>query len=204
MRTVFLSIFLIYFTNVFCQDKEISFEAYSHMRKKGFKISVIEKQDFFVIETQKLDTISKKMNEDKQYKKLSKKHDNLSKSENYDIREIQSLAIEYLEISNKYSITEIDSLIIDKSQFIYYYNLFAQIFKTPINILENKNNTRIVLDGHSIYTIIKNKSRIVYLPLQSPNEKSHPILFNFLKETLNLCRKERPNNTLNTEYTFGN
>ncbi|MCU4189184.1 hypothetical protein M9Q43_08415 [Flavobacterium sp. HXWNR29] len=204
MRTILLSFFLIYFTNVFCQDKEISFEGYSHMRKKGFKIRVIEKEDILIIETRKLDTISKKMLEDKQYKKNSQKIKNLQNQEKFDKREVQSLVIEDLEIRNKYSTQEIDSLIIDKSQFINYYNLFTQIFKTPINILENKSNSRIVLDGHSIPTIIKNKSRVVFLQLQSPNENSHPILFNFLKETLNLYRKEKPTNTLNTEYTFGN
>lgn len=203
MKLLFTVLLSIYFTTGFCQNKEISFQGYSHSKKKGFQVTVSEKDDFLKVEFLKLDTISNQINNDKNYKRNSTKIRKLTKSKNPSPRLIEQLAIEYIELRNKYTFQKKDIIILNRNQYQSYNDSFLQIFKTPIDVLKKQKKTRIVLDGKLISTILKNKNRKLLINLNSPNETSNPILISFLKETLNLYRIQNIDNNSNSEYTLG-
>lgn len=169
------------------------------MRSKGFSIKIMEFENQMMIEARLLDSISDTMSNDKQYKKIIKNHDS---KEPKDFRIKEPDEITFSEIISKYATLEKDTLIINNSQCIDFQNSFHQIFKTPLDVLENKKRVRIVLDGHIVTFTIKNKSAKAYLQLRSPNENSHPVLFNFLKEAIALFRKEKSNDFLEAAYIF--
>lgn len=203
MKLLFTILLSIYFATGFCQNKEISFHGYSHSKKKGFKATVSENDDFLIIEFLKLDTISNQIYNDKNFKRNSKKIRKLTNSKNPSLRLIEQLAIENIELNNKYTSQKKEIIIINRNQYKSYNDSFLQIFKTPIDVIKNNKKTRIVLDGKLISIILKNKNRKLLINLNSQNETSNPILISFLKETLNLYRIQNIDNKLNLDYTLG-
>ena len=83
--------------------------------------------------------------------------------------------------------------------------MFKEILTTPTPILlnESKNKIRIVLDGHSTTFIVKTTKHQDIFHVSSPYEESHPIITKFIKSTFEVFRKEKKNNFLDLEYTFG-
>ena len=68
---------------------------------------------------------------------------------------------------------------------------------------KNKKKARIVLDSQrSIQTILKSNDDIKIIPMMSPDEKSHPLLISFLKNSLNLYREQKQNNFVSKEYIY--
>ena len=205
MRKYILIITLILFGfNLFSQNNEVSFGRYSFMESKGYKVKIKENQADIIIELKLADSISTKLDSDKKYRRLIRKFNRIgSQSNQTDIEVLKSIALDFDKLYEKYTFYKTDVLILDKVIFSEYYNEFTKIINCPISILENKNDSRIVLDGYFLTFIKKTEKQENFLNLNSPNEKSHPFLINFLKETFKVFRNENKNNFVDKEYTFG-
>ena len=189
---------------MFSQNNEVSFGRYSFSESKGYKVKIRENQDKIIIELKLADSISTKIDNDKTYRKLKRKFNRIgSQNEQTDIEVLKSMALDFDKLYEKYTFYKTDTLILDKVIFSEYYNEFARIINCPISILENKNNSRIVLDGYIVTFIKKTEKNENFINIDSPDEESHPILIKFLKDTFKVFRNENKNNFVDKEYTFG-
>jgi hypothetical protein len=126
---------------------------------------------------------------------------NLQKIE-YD--DLIKYVMEMDKIREKYTQYKTDTLLIISENNQNYINLYSEVTSSPKKVLENsiEGKLRIVLDGYSITFDITTETRTDRILLQSPNKESHPILYNFIKETFNIYREEKKNDFLDNEYTF--
>jgi hypothetical protein len=194
--------------NLFSQNNELIFGRYSFMKSKGYKVKIKENQTDIIIELKLADSISTKLYSDKKYRKLSNKlkrifNRNGSKIDLTDSEVLKSIALDFDNLYEKHTFYKTDVLILDKLIFAEYYNEFAKMINCPISILENKNDSRIVLNGYFLTFIKKTEKQDFILNLNSPNEESHPFLIHFLKETFKVFRNENKNNFVDEKYTFG-
>ena len=203
-RHILIIILLLFSFNMFSQNNEVSFGRYSFSESKGYKVKIRENQDKIIIELKLADSISTKIDNDKTYRKLKRKFNRIgSQNEQTDIEVLKSMALDFDKLYEKYTFYKTDTLILDKVIFSEYYNEFARIINCPISILENKNNSRIVLDGYIVTFIKKTEKNENFINIDSPDEESHPILIKFLKDTFKVFRNENKNNFVDKEYTFG-
>lgn len=203
-RHILIIILLLFYLNIFSQSIELSFGRYSFTEAKGYKVKIKENQENVIIELKLADSISTKLDTDKKYKKLRKKLNRIgSQNKQTDIEVLKSIALKFDKLFEKYTFYKTDFLILDKILFSEYYNEFEKIINCPTTILENKNNSRIVLDGYIITFIKKTEKHEEFLNIDSPDEKSHPILIKFIKDTFEVFRNENKNNFVDKEYTFG-
>ncbi len=99
-------------------------------------------------------------------------------------------------LNSIYTIYERDSLFISNTKNEPYFELVQEVLNTSAEILENKNNNRIVIDGEKlIFKITKNGiSQTVYA--YSPTITSNPLLYKLVKETKGLYRLNKKNGIL--------
>jgi hypothetical protein len=202
-----ITLLLIIFLNLYAfgQEESISFSAYNHQKDKGFLIKIFEKENDLLIEYKLADTVSDLLKKDRKYKRLIKKTILNPNPENIEYIDIMKYAMEMDKIRDKYTQYKTDTLFIDNENNQNYINLYSEVTSSSKKVLENsiEGKFRIVLDGYSITFDITTETRTDRILLQSPNKESHPILYNFIKETFNIYREEKKNDFLDKEYTFG-
>jgi hypothetical protein len=100
----------------------------------------------------------------------------------------------------------VDSLYITYNEFPNYKKLLNDLFNSSQTKLENinPNKQRIILDGTPMkFKFSQNGSSIFTTYAHSPSDSSHPLLFNYIKETLSILRKEKQNTLITKEITSG-
>ncbi len=81
-----------------------------------------------------------------------------------------------------------------------YSQLVDQIFAASSESLE-KN--RIVLDGISMVLTLKNDKSARKIYAHSPDKVSHPLIYAFVSETMNLYRQKNGVNSKDKSFTYG-
>ena len=108
-------------------------------------------------------------------------------------------------LREQYSYYSKDSIILKPEKNIAYSNLLQEIFVTSTEKLENKegNKNRFSLDGtiFKFHLLSSAENRIIYA--HSLREKSHPLLYQLLSETLNVYRQTKNNQFLDKRRTSG-
>ena len=106
-------------------------------------------------------------------------------------------------IDYKYTFYSEDSLLITSTLKPLYTKLLDDVVGTSSDSLENKeaNKARIVFDGTIFEFKIKNRNTERIVNAQQPNPKSHPILYQLLKQTLELYRRTKINAFLSFSRT---
>jgi hypothetical protein len=106
-------------------------------------------------------------------------------------------------LNSIYTIYETDILFISNSKNEAYIELVHEVLNTSADILENKNNNRLVLDGVTMIFKLTNNgiSQTVYA--RSPTITSNPLLYKLVTETIILYRLNKKNGILNKSRTFG-
>ena len=165
-------------------------------------ITIKEENKMLFLQYKLIDSISSDLNKDKKYNRILRKIEKLSfKAENLKL--IENHLYQLNIIKEKYIFYKSDSILVPISENEIFYNDFNNLFNTHVDILKNKKKTRIVLDSQrSIQTILKSNDDIKIIPMMSPDEKSHPLLISFLKNSLNLYREQKQNNFLSKEYIY--
>lgn len=196
--------FLLLFISIstFAQKREIIFNLHFNNTEKSSSIHIKEENKMLFLEYKLIDSISSALNKDKKYNRILRKIEKLSfKEENLKL--IENHLYQLNIIKEKYIFYKSDSILVPISENEIFYNDFNNLFNTHVDILKNKKKTRIVLDSQrSIQTILKSNDDIKIIPMMSPDEKSHPILISFLKNTLDLYREQKQNDFLKKEYIY--
>jgi len=98
-------------------------------------------------------------------------------------------------INKKYTYYSTDSLLISTLFNPLYTKLLSEVVLTNTDSLENKkkNAERVVLDGVQFFFDIKIGDAEHTAQAQSPNQDSHPILYQLLEQTLDIYRKMKVN-----------
>lgn len=145
------------------------------------------------------DSISKNINNDELYK--STVHTFLNG--NLKFEDKLALANKIDSINQKYTYYTADSLIIKKNKNPQYQQIFDTFFSSSESTEENKKNVRIVLDGLTMtFTLSEGHStRKIYAT--SPSQDSHPIMYQFISQTMNLYRMQKPEGILTKGRTRG-
>lgn len=195
-------IFFLISISIFSQKREITYNLHFNNTEKSSLIRIKEENKMLFLEYKLIDSISSALNKDKKYNRILRKIKKLSfKPENSKL--IENHVYQLNIITEKYIFHKTDTLLISLSENEIYYNDFINLFNTHVDILKNKKKTRIVLDSNrSIQTILKSNDDIKIIPMMSPDEKSHPLLISFLKNSLNLYREQKQNNFLSKEYIY--
>lgn len=195
-------LFLFISISMFAQKREIIFNLDFNNTEKSSSIHIKEENKMLFLEYKLIDSISSALNKDKKYNRILRKIEKLSfKEENLKL--IENHLYQLNIIKEKYIFYKSDSILVPISENEIFYNDFNNLFNTHVDILKNKKKTRIVLDSNrSIQTILKSNNDIKIIPMMSPDEKSHPILISFLKNTLDLYREQKQNNFLSKEYIY--
>lgn len=196
--------FLFFFISIstFAQKREIIFNLHFNNTEKSSSIRIKEENKMLFLEYKLIDSISSALNKDKKYNRILRKIEKLSfKEENLKL--IENHLYQLNIIKEKYIFYKSDSILVPISENEIFYNDFNNLFNTHVDILKNKKKTRIVLDSQrSIQAILKSNDDIKIIPMMSPDEKSHPLLISFLKNSLNLYREQKQNNFLSKEYIY--
>jgi len=196
--------FLFFFISIsmFSQKREITYNLHFNNSEKSSLITIKEENKMLFLQYKLIDSISSDLNKDKKYNRILRKIEKLSfKAENLKL--IENHLYQLNVIKEKYIFYKSDSILVPISENEIFYNDFNNLFNTHVDILKNKKKTRIVLDSQrSIQTILKSNDDIKIIPMMSPDEKSHPLLISFLKNSLNLYREQKQNNFLSKEYIY--
>jgi hypothetical protein len=119
------------------------------------------------------------------------------------IDSIQKINLELYNLSQQYTYYSKDSLLISIHSDTIYTKLLDEVSTTGSDSLENKkiNKDRAVLDGtYFIFNIkIGNTERNVHA--HSPDQISHPILYQLLHQTLEIYRRTKVNSFLSRGRT---
>lgn len=195
-------IFLFLSISMFSQKREITYNLHFNNSEKSSSITIKEEKKMLLLEYKLIDSISSALNKDKKYNRILRKIEKLSfKPEN--LKRIENYVYQLNIIKEKYFFYKSDRILVPISGNEIFYNDFNNLFNTHVDILKNKKKTRIVLDSNrNIETILKFNNDIKIIFMTSPDEKSHPILISFLKNTLNLYREQKQNNFLKKEYIY--
>ena len=195
-------IFLFLSISMFSQKREITYNLHFNNSEKSSSITIKEEKKMLLLEYKLIDSISSALNKDKKYNRILRKIEKLSfKPEN--LKRIENYVYQLNIIKEKYFFYKSDRILVPISGNEIFYNDFNNLFNTHVAILKNKKKTRIVLDSNrNIETILKFNNDIKIIFMTSPDEKSHPILISFLKNTLNLYREQKQNNFLKKEYIY--
>ncbi|WP_264549334.1 hypothetical protein [Flavobacterium sp. N2820] len=195
-------IFLFLSISMFSQKREITYNLHFNNSEKSSSITIKEEKKMLLLEYKLIDSISSALNKDKKYNRILRKIEKLSfKPEN--LKRIENYVYQLNIIKEKYFFYKSDRILVPISENEIFYNDFNNLFNTHVDILKNKKKTRIVLDSNrNIETILKFNNDIKIIFMTSPDEKSHPILISFLKNTLNLYREQKQNNFLKKEYIY--
>jgi hypothetical protein len=97
-----------------------------------------------------------------------------------------------------------DSILVKAKSNVSYSNLLDEILHTPTEVPENRaaNKNRFVMDGtHFKFDIQSKESRSIHV--HSPRPNSHPLLYQFISETLGMYRRSATNTFLDKKYTSG-
>ena len=195
-------IFLFLSISMFSQKREITYNLHFNNSEKSSSITIKEEKKMLLLEYKLIDSISSALNKDKKYNRILRKIEKLSfKPEK--LKRIENYVYQLNIIKEKYIFYKSDRILVPISENEIFYNDFNNLFNTHVDILKNKKKTRIVLDSNrNIETILKFNNDIKIIFMTSPDEKSHPILISFLKNTLNLYREQKQNNFLKKEYIY--
>jgi DNA-dependent RNA polymerase auxiliary subunit epsilon len=90
------------------------------------------------------------------------------------------------------TVYDIDSVTITSDEFPAYKKLLSKLFSSSLSEIENTeyNNKRLVLDGTRIeLEVFENGSTLFTANAQSPRKLSHPLLFEYITDTLGIFRK---------------
>ncbi len=112
----------------------------------------------------------------------------------------ENLFIKLDSITNSYSDFSEDSIRFSNKKISAYINLFKEILRTPSDSFEVKppvGTTRIVLHGTSVSFRIREKDKFRAIFAYHPSSTSHPLLYRFLKETIDMYRENKKNDFLN-------
>jgi hypothetical protein len=105
-----------------------------------------------------------------------------------------------------HTVYNVDSISVSYHQFAAYGKLLSKIFSSSMIDLENKahNKNRTVLDGtHMYFDFLQNDSSVFTAFAHSPSELSHPLLYQYIKATLDIYRKETKNTFLTKQKSSG-
>ena len=203
MKKIIIVLILFFSAHLFSQNNKLSFGSFPTSNQKGYNVSVKESQYEVSIEVKLIDSISSKIVEDRKYRQLSKKLNKYFATNNRSKERSNSIALDFDQLFEKYSSYRIQTVVLDKKKHSEYYLEFNQVLNTPLQILKNEDKSRIVIDGYTVKFKRKTKNESELLSLNTPNAKSHPILFKFMMDTLNIFRSEDKNNFIDEKYTFG-
>jgi hypothetical protein len=103
-----------------------------------------------------------------------------------------------------YTAFHVDSITISYNRYPEYKKLLDTLFSSSKSELENKisNNNRMVLDGTSMTFRFFDKEKLRFVAYtQSPDQISHPLIYNYMRSTMAIYKKEQKNDFLNKYRT---
>jgi hypothetical protein len=191
----FISVFNIAGAQNINDDFKIDITASDTFEGTNLLINIRKRADSIKIIYKLRDSINYKgMFKDKRYNELSKymAYPLNIKTGRDSMRMIDH---ELDSINEKYTHYSIDSLLISTHFMPLYTKLLDEVVLTNTDSLENKkkNVDRHVMDGVDFYFDIKIGDAERTLQAQSPNQDSHPILYQLLEQTLDVYRKTKVN-----------
>lgn len=189
----FGNIFLIFFSLIFTNlTAQITIEANSSVTNKKIKIDIKE--------------------DSKQYFITLKIQDSISSNQDY-INALEKYKTEYFNLQDKSTKSDTVKLILNRIDSLKEKNTYYSIFKNKILknnhkdfdeliklfkikaseyfVKNEENKNRLEIHGTSVKIIVTNETLIKTIWLQSPNEKSHPEVYDLLSTTLNIFRDKK-------------
>lgn len=211
MKNFSLSFIFIVFTcqALFSQElegKQVTLRAYTSVNGNEFFIKTICNKDSVRIKFKSKDSVSfNKLRNDRVYKKLMR---SFGKIKQFDLTNdtLKNPIFRIDSVREVHTIYHTDSILIAYSQIPEYSKLLGNLFKSSKAELENSENIRdrIILDGTNMtFEFSHNKLIQFSAGAHSPDEKSHPLIYDFLKSTLEIYRNIRKNTFLTKEETSG-
>jgi len=97
-----------------------------------------------------------------------------------------------------------DSLLINRLKFASFDSLLSRINDASVTQLENREHERQVLDGVFFnFTIVSAMSQSKSAFAHSPDQSSHPLLYELLTKTFAIYRNTKPTAAWNQPKTYG-
>jgi hypothetical protein len=208
IRLFLTAILGLWFYNSFAQKAprvEITITATNAFRGTYLFISIYGYEDVTKIVYKVKDSLdNKELESDTQYTALQKYRKGVIDTEKSNDPAL-TLMKRFAEISERHTHYTKDSILFNTQANTSYIKLLNKVINTNTSALESvsSKNTRIILDGTHFVFIIKalNQNRRVFA--DSPTQKSYPILYALLHQTIELYRNKKNNTFLTTARTGG-
>jgi hypothetical protein len=195
-------------TYLFSQDlkgKRISVQAKSSVNETEFFLETTCDANNIKIKIKVKDSVSQNnLRSDSTFKVIM---DSVGKS-NFSSKNdtLMKLFKEMNLVIMSYTAYSVDSLYIPYQQFPAYKKLLNDIFNSSVAVLENieNNKGRIILDGTRMeFTLWKDEISILNAYAHSPSTLSHPLLYQYLVQTLGIYRQKKASTLLTKNRTSG-
>jgi hypothetical protein len=211
MKNFILSLIIIFVTcqALFAQElegKQVTLRAFTSVTGKGFFMKTLCYKDSIKINCKIEDSVSvNKLKNDLVYKTLMNsfrevnQFDLTNDSLKNLLKRIDSVTVAYTTYST-------DSVLIACSHFPDYSKLLGNLFKSSRIELENteQNTPRVILDGTNMSFEFSQNELIQYSAgAHSPDKESHPLLYDYVKSTLDIYRRIKKDTFLTKEKTSG-
>lgn len=112
----------------------------------------------------------------------------------------------FLALVEQYKVYRWDSLQVATTGHQPFRQLLDSVYSSSAAQLERQaaNRGRIVLDGTSVYVVVKTGTQTEKeLYASAPSPTSHPLIYRVLHEALQLYRQEHPTSFLDQRFTSG-
>jgi hypothetical protein len=211
MKYFFLSLILIVFT---CQSlysqglegKQVALRAFTSVNGTEFFVKTICYKDSIKINFKVKDSVSyKDLQHDPVYKTLMKSSQDIKQ---FDLTNdtIKQLLRRIDSVTLAYTSYHTDSVLIASSSFSRYSKLLFDLFKSSQGNLEDpaRIKTRIILDGTNMTFEFSQNDHLQFSAYaHSPDKESHPLLYDYVKSTLDIYRNTIKDAFLTKEKTSG-
>lgn len=143
------------------------------------------------------DSLSNSIRNDEFYKSRIE----LFRKGNLKLEEKVTLMEKIDSITQQYTYYTIDSITVNTEENPQYLQVFNTFFASSAEYHEKTN--QIILDGISmVFTLSEGRSsRKIYG--RSPNQDSNPLMYEFISQTMNMYRKQKPGGILSRDRTRG-
>ena len=168
-------------------------------------ISICSYEDVTKIVYKVKDSLDNKgLKSDTQYMTLEKYRKEVIDTER-NVDPALKLMQKFAEISKKHTHYSMDSVLVSTKSTPLYTKLLNKVANISTDSLENSkaNIDRVVLDGTHFDFHIKRLNQQRVVRAHSPTQKSHPILYDLLHQTMELYRNKKNNTFLTKARTDG-
>jgi hypothetical protein len=211
MKNFFLSLIFIVFScqSLFSQGlegKQVALRAFTSVNGTEFFVKTVCYKDSIKINFKVKDSLSyKDLQHDHVYKTLMKSFQEIKQFDSTNDT-IKQLLTKIDSVTLAYTSYHTDSVLIANSSFSRYSKLLSDLFKSSPGKLEDPERikNRIILDGTSMtFKFSQNDLLQFSAYAHSPNKESHPLLYDYVKSTLDIYRNIRKDTFLTKEKTSG-